>query len=151
VTATPIVRACAHEDFDELVARWHATNRASYPYCAEQQRHTLDDARGFFRGQILGRCRVFVAAEADELVGVIALDAPWVRALAVFPEAQRRGIGSALLREVRAHSPAELRLFTYRRNAPARAFYRRHGFVAVGFGISPAPEREPDVEYRWRA
>lgn len=151
MTAPATLRAYAEADFDELVRRWHATNRASFPYCAEQQRHTLDDARGFFREQIVGRCRVFVAVAAAELVGVIALDAPWVRALAVFPEAQRRGIGSALLHEARAHSPSELRLFTYRRNAPARAFYRRHGFVAVGFGISPAPEREPDVEYRWRA
>ena len=27
----------------------------------------------------------------------------------------------------------------------------RHGFSVVAFGVSPAPESEPDVEYRWQA
>jgi ribosomal protein S18 acetylase RimI-like enzyme len=85
------------------------------------------------------------------LLGLIALDVPWIGHLAVFPGYQRRGIGSALLSQARERSPRELRAFTFRRNLPARAFYERHGFVAVAFGVSPAPESEPDVEYRWLA
>jgi ribosomal protein S18 acetylase RimI-like enzyme len=82
-------------------------------------------------------------------VGLIVLEAPWIRQFAVFPEFQRRGVGSALLAKARECSPRELRLFTFQRNATARAFYEKHGFTVVAFGVSPAPELEPDVEYRW--
>jgi ribosomal protein S18 acetylase RimI-like enzyme len=40
-----------------------------------------------------------------------------------------------------------MRLFTFQRNKAARSFYEKFGFRPVAFGISPAPESEPDVEY----
>ena len=144
-----VVRSYEEQDFDALVGRWHETNLVSYRYVAEHQRHTLDDARRFFRERVLPACDVLVATKSGRLAGLLALDAPWIRQFAVFQESQRRGVGTALLIEARARSPRELRLFTFRRNAPARAFYERHGFAAVAFGVSPAPESEPDVEYRW--
>ena len=76
---------------------------------------------------------------------------PAAKKLAVFPEAQHQGIGTLLLRSAREASPDELRLFTFQRNAAARAFYAKLGFSPVAFGISPAPECEPDVELRWVA
>ena len=95
------------------------------------------------------RCDVLVATRAGQLLGMLALQAPWIRQLAVFPEHQRKGVGTQLLRHAREHAKADLRLYTFQRNAAARAFYERHGFAAVAFGVSPAPESEPDVEYRW--
>ena len=145
------IRRYEEGDFDGLVARWHETNLVSYRYVAEHQRHTLEDARTFFRTKLLTTCEVWIAADGDRRLGLLALEAPWIRHFAVFPEHQRRGVGTSLLGQARARSPAELRLFTFRRNTPARAFYEKHGFVAVAFGISPAPESEPDVEYHWRA
>jgi putative acetyltransferase len=142
------VRRYIEPDFDRLVARWHETNVASYPYVDAHQRHTLDDARTFFRQQVVARCAIWVAHGGEELLGLLALEAPWIRQFAVFPEFQRRGIGAALLRTARDASPSELRLFTFQRNVEARAFYEKHGFAAVAFGRSPAPELEPDVEYR---
>ena len=144
------IRAYADRDFDELVACWHHTNRASYPYVDEHQRHTLADARRYFRAAILASCAVRVAEWSGNLVGLVAIEAPWIRQLAVFPEHQRRGVGTALLHEAQACSPVELRLFTFQRNDRARAFYEKHGFRVVALGVSPAPELEPDVEYRWR-
>lgn len=143
------IRAYADDDFDVLVPRWHETNLVSYRYVAEHQKHTLADARGFFRNHIVPVCEVWVATRCERLLGLIALEPPWIRQFAVFPEYQRQGIGTALLRKVRERSPTELRLFTFQRNEGARAFYERHGFAAVAFGVSPAPELEPDVEYRW--
>jgi hypothetical protein len=35
-------------------------------------------------------------------------------------------------------------------NVAARALYEGHGFQAVKFDLSPAPESAPDVEYHWR-
>lgn len=145
------VRAFADRDFDELVARWHETNRASYPYVRLHQEHTLDDARRFFRTRLLTECRVWVAEVSEKLAGLVALEDVWIRNIAAFAEFQRQGVGTTLLQTALQHSPAQLRLFTFQRNAPARAFYERHGFTAVAFGTSPAPESEPDVEYRWTA
>ena len=147
--AATIVRLFVEPDFDEVVERWHETNLASYAYVEEQRKHTLDDARRFFRNRLLASCQVWVAERSARRVGLIALEPPWIRQFAVFPEHQRRGIGTALLAKARECSPAELRLHTFQRNDKARAFYARHGFSAVAFGISPAPESEPDVEYRW--
>lgn len=145
------IREFADGDFDDLVAQWHATNLASFPYNAQQQRHTQDDARRFFRERLLPACAVWVATQPGRRLGLLALEAPWIRQFSVFPPHQRQGIGTALLTKARELSPGELRLYTFQRNAPARAFYERHGFTAVAFGISPAPETEPDVEYRWSA
>jgi GNAT superfamily N-acetyltransferase len=149
--ANVAIRAFVEGDFDELVARWHETNLASYRYNAVQQAHTLADARAFFRTKVLPACDVLVATRADRLLGMLALEAPWIRHFAVFPEYQRQGIGSNLLARARDLSLRELRLFTFQRNDKGRAFYEKHEFTAVAFGVSPAPELEPDVEYRWIA
>jgi len=145
------VRRFAAADFDALVTLWHETNRASYPYVAEHRRHTLADATAFFRNRVLADCEVWVAERDGTLAGVLAVEAPWIRHIAVFPGHQRQGIGSALLDKARERSPREIRLYTFRRNHAARAFYERRSFVAVAFGVSPPPESEPDVEYRWIA
>jgi ribosomal protein S18 acetylase RimI-like enzyme len=145
------IRAFVEDDFDDLVSSWHETNLVSYRYVAEQQKHTLADAQRFFRNHVLPACQVLVATRAEQRLGMLALEAPWIRQFAVFPEHQRRGIGTALLQKAREQSPVELRLFTFQRNAKARAFYEKHGFAAVAFGVCPAPELEPDVEYRWSA
>jgi GNAT superfamily N-acetyltransferase len=50
-----------------------------------------------------------------------------------------------------AQSQSEhLTLWTFQKNAKARAFYERHGFVPVEFtdGLTNQ-EREPDVRYVW--
>jgi len=143
------IRAFVEGDFDEVVAKWHETNLVSYPYVAEQQKHTLADARAFFRTKLLPACEIWVAEQSGELLGVLAFEAPWIRHFAIFPGHQRQGIGTALLQRARASSPAEIRLYTFQRNDKARAFYEKHGFSAVAFGVSPAPELEPDVLYHW--
>lgn len=146
----PEVRPYGAGDFDVLVRRWHETNRVSYPYVEEHQKHTLEDATRFFRHQVIARCEVWVAVDAGACLGVLALQVPWIRQFAVFPEFRRRGVGAALLRKAQERSPAQLRLLTFRRNWAARAFYEKHGFKPEAYGVSPAPEREPDVEYRWQ-
>lgn len=145
----PTVRPYKDHDFDALVGRWHETNLVSYRYVAAHQNHTLEDARTFFGDRVLSQCEVWVAIDRRGLLGMLALQVPWIRQFAVFPEFQRRGVGSALLRKAQERSPLQLRLYTFQRNQPARAFYEKHGFWAGALGVSPAPELEPDVEYRW--
>ena len=145
-----LVREFRPDDADELVARWHDTNVGTYTYVALHQRHTLDDARGFFDRSILPTCAVLVAERDGRRAAMLAQQGCWIRQLAVFEAHRRLGIGRALVAAARARSPGELRLFTFQRNAAARAFYEADGFVAVRFGTSPPPENEPDVEYVWR-
>jgi putative acetyltransferase len=148
---TVVVRPFDRDDFDAVVEQWHETNLTTYTYVAEHQRHTLADAKRFFGQRIVPSCRIWVAAADRRLVGVIALRPPWIEQLAVFSGHRRSGVGTRLLEAAREHSPVELRAFTFQRNIAARTFYERHGFVAVAFGVSPSPESEPDVEYRWVA
>ena len=147
------VRPIAQTDVDAAIAGWHATNRQTYTYVLAHQQHTLDDARRFFVDHVLTECEVWVVAAAtagaEALCGVIALQDGWIRQLAVFDGWKRRGIGSRLVDLAKTRSPGGLQLHTFERNTPARLFYVRHGFVAIAFGVSPAPESEPDVLYRW--
>ena len=93
---------------------------------------------------------VGAAVEGADLLGFIALRGSYVDRLYVHPDRQRRGVGEALLRRALALSPQGLELHTHVKNVKARAFYEKHGFRAVRFGVSPPPESEPDVEYQLR-
>ncbi|GLS17927.1 N-acetyltransferase [Labrys miyagiensis] len=111
--------------------------------------HTPEEDRAFFRNQVFAECQVW-GALAEEIVGFIAFWEGWVDQLYVLPQHQGKGAGAVLLALAKAAS-AELQLWTFQRNLPARRFYERQGFVAVretdGSGNE---EREPDVLYRWR-
>ena len=92
---------------------------------------------------------VWVAERDGAVVAFMAVSPGWVDHLYVAPEWQRRGVGSELLGWAMSRMD-EIRLHTHQANAPARAFYARHGFAEIEFGISPAPELEPDVLLLWR-
>lgn len=147
------VRPIAPSDLDAVVVGWHQTNRDSYTYVALHQQHTLADARDFFVNKVMRGCDVRVAMArvngAQTACGVIALKAGWIMQLAVFADWRRRGVGSALVSYAISRRPQGLQLYTFQRNTAARVFYERHGFIATAFGVSPAPESEPDVLYRW--
>ena len=144
------VRPARPDETPAIVALWHATKREAYPYLPLEQGRSLEDDLGFFRGHVEPRCRIWVACLGDEIAGFLALDGSYIDRLYIHPTAQRRGAGGALLAEARRFCPHGLELHTHQQNASARAFYERHGFVAVRFGVSPAPESAPDVEYHWR-
>jgi putative acetyltransferase len=112
-------------------------------------RHTPAEDHAFFRDRVFADCQVWGAVE-PEVIGFIAFRESAVDQLYVLPSRQRQGVGRALLRIAQAASP-HLLLWTFQRNAPARRFYEREGFVAIretdGSGNE---EREPDILYEWR-
>jgi GNAT superfamily N-acetyltransferase len=86
----------------------------------------------------------------NRLVGVIAYGDNWIEQLYVLPGFQGMGIGSSLLGCAKEEMN-EIRLWTFQRNAGARAFYERHGFIAEEeTDGADNEEREPDVLYHWR-
>jgi putative acetyltransferase len=144
------LRAYAPADCDAVVALWNETKRDTYDFLPLEQSRTVDEDRGFFRAHIEPRCSLWVAGRDEAPAGFLALRGSYVDRLYVRPGAQRRGVGAALLAHAKALSPGGLELHTHQRNGKARAFYEKHGFAAVRFGVSPPPESEPDIEYWWR-
>ena len=83
-------------------------------------------------------------------IAFMAMNKDFIDQLYIHPDYWRQGIGDALLKFARKRSPGHLWLYTLQVNMNARAFYEKNGFIAERFGVSPAPESEPDVEYHWR-
>lgn len=111
--------------------------------------HTDAEDRAWMRG-VFARQSVWLACDGDAVVGIASCDGEWLTQLYLLPAYTGRGIGKTLLDRVLAESPA-LRLWTLARNAGARRFYERHGFVAVEFGDGSGNEEgEPDVRYERR-
>lgn len=144
------IRPYTSDDLEHTVCLWRASKRAAYPYVTAQQRYTLAEDTAYFRDVVTVQCVVWLAEVAGRLAGLIALKADCIDQLYVAVEQQRCGVGTALLQKARECSPTGLRLYTFQKNLSARAFYEKHGFQAVRYGVSPAPEHEPDVEYHWR-
>ena len=112
--------------------------------------HTEADDRRFFGERVLRECEVLVVRRSGAPVGFLALKGDMVEHLYVHPEAQREGIGSALLDAAKDRRPSGLRLWVFERNSGARAFYARHGFAEVTHTDgSGNEEREPDVLLAW--
>ena len=144
------VREATAQDHVAIVRVWHETKQDAYPYLPLEQGRSLEEDQGFFAGFIEPRCELWVALRGNAVVGFLALDGSYVDRLYVHPAEQRSGAGAALLAAARERSPEGLELHTHQENGSARAFYEKHGFVAVRFGTSPPPESAPDVEYHWR-
>jgi ribosomal protein S18 acetylase RimI-like enzyme len=143
------LRPYAPGDLEEIVALWHETKHAAFPWSKAQRLWTLESDRARFRDVVAVEHAVWIAEQGGRIAGFLAIRGDFVDQLFVRTGLQRRGVGTALLRKAAELSPEGLRLFTFQRNEPARKFYEKHGFRVVKLGTSPPPESEPDVEYRW--
>lgn len=143
------LRTLREHEHVEVAALWSRSKKRAYPWLAIEQAHTPEEDLAYFRASLCVRCEVWLALRSERCVGFLALEGSHVDQLYVDPEAQSGGIGSRLLGHAKTLRPGGLSLHTFRRNARARAFYAARGFRAVRFGVSPAPESEPDVLYEW--
>ena len=142
------VRRLARDDMDAAARVHRAAFDDRLPWLTGL--HTPDDDRGYFRGHVFETCETWGAFAGADLVGFIAFREGWIDQLYVLPRAQGSGIGARLLRMVMSRFSA-LSLWTFQRNAGARAFYEAQGFVAAELTDgSGNEEREPDVRYAWR-
>jgi ribosomal protein S18 acetylase RimI-like enzyme len=114
--------------------------------------HTAEETRWWMTQVVVPRLEVWVAERAGAALGFLALQDEWVEQLYVDPGGWRMGAGSMLLDHAKQRRPKGLKLWTFQRNALARAFYRKHGFVEIRETDGSAnEEREPDVMLQWRA
>ena len=108
--------------------------------------HTDAEDRAWIRG-VFARQSVWLALDGESVVGIASRDGEWVTQLYLLPAYSGRGIGQELLERMLAEVPS-LKLWTFARNAGARRFYERNGFVAVEFGDGSGNEEgEADVLY----
>ena len=112
--------------------------------------HTDDEIRAWIRGEMLPSHEVWVVESSDRVAGFAALKGDLLGHLYVYPEEQRRGLGSALLAVVKRERPGGFHFWVFQKNVGARRFYERHGcrLVELTDG-SGNEEREPDALYEW--
>jgi GNAT superfamily N-acetyltransferase len=135
-------------DFDALVILWRISREKSVPDFQRRKGHFFFEDMDYFRDHILAENTVWVAEDENgRPMAFMAIKDDFIDHLYVHPDYWRKGIGEQLLAFARTLSPARLWLYTL--NTNARAFYEKNGFKAVAFGVSPAPESEPDVKYEW--
>jgi len=144
-----LLRPAEPEDLPEVADLYLAVRAAAVPLMPPIVR-TPDEVHAYVRGWDLGARDVWVAEEPDGLVGFAAFTPTWLDSLYVRPDAQGRGVGTALLGLVLSLRPDGLGLWVFETNTPARRLYRRHGFVEVertdGSGNE---ERAPDIRMEW--
>ena len=145
-----LVRPMEPHELASVIRLWHETSADTYGFIAGERDRTLEDRRGYFTTNIASGCALWVAETGGAVAGFMALRDSYVDRLYVHPRSQRAGIGTALLEQARELHPAGLELHTHQANIKACAFYEKHGFATVRYGMSPPPENEPDVEYHWR-
>jgi len=148
----PLIRLYQSSDFDAVNILWRVAREVSLPDFQFRKGHYFYEDIAYFRNQILPNHQIWVAAdESGYALAFMAIQADFIDQLYVHPEHWREGLGGQLLSQARLLSPHHLWLYTLQINLNARSFYEKQGFKAVEFGISPAPESEPDVKYAWEA
>jgi ribosomal protein S18 acetylase RimI-like enzyme len=145
-----IVRDYRPEDFDAVTILWRISREKSLPEFQRAKGHFFHEDQDYFRDHVLKDNQVFVVEGHQRPIAFMAMRNEFIDQLYVHPDYQNRGIGKALLDYARQLSPDHIWLYTLQINVNARTFYERNGFTAEKFGVSPPPEREPDVEYHWR-
>lgn len=135
------------EHTKELVRMW----RESFEFgVGIVDPHPLEEQERFLSTIVIAENAIRVAFVEGQMAGFVAANPASVSQLYVRKGLHRRGIGSALLEWAKGQSSGSLWLYTFARNAGARAFYERHGFRIVARGFEPNWKLD-DLRYEWPA
>lgn len=143
------IRKLRDGELEAALALWQRSFASALPELRPDQRHGPEKQREFFTKVVAKRCELWLAVHGEQPVGLLAMNGDEIDRLYIDPDWKRQRVGSALMEHAKRLSPSGLRLVTLQRNHPACRFYEAHGFVAGKRGVSPPPENEPDVWYRW--
>ena len=143
-----MIRDYQDKDFDAVTILWRVAREKLLPDGKTDTGHNFYEDQEYFQNQVLKKNHVWVVEFAHYPAAFMAMENDFIDQLYVHPRYQRCGIGKALLEFARSMSTEHLWLYTLQSNVNAQAFYKKNGFVAEKFGMSP--EDEPDVEYHWR-
>jgi GNAT superfamily N-acetyltransferase len=141
------VRRAASDEAMAVATLWLRSRRAAAPAIPPPV-HGDDEVKAWFRDVVLPKRDLWVVGPRGDPAAMMVLSRGWVEQLYVAPDRFRQGYGSKLLRFAQTRQD-ELSLWTFEANTQARAFYERHGFVAVGVS-AVNEEGVPAVRYRWK-
>jgi ribosomal protein S18 acetylase RimI-like enzyme len=112
--------------------------------------HDRDDRARFITEVVPRDHELWVYEEDGRVVGFAALGAETLGHLYVHPDAQGRGVGTALLERTKELRPDGFTLWTFPANVRACRFYERHGLRAIEHGDGSGNEEcLPDVRFEW--
>ena len=110
--------------------------------------HPIEEQERYLFETVVPNNEVRVAFLHGRMAGFVAASRASVAQLYIRKGLQRRGIGTRLLEWAKEQSAGSLWLYTFARNAGARAFYERHGFTIVARGFEPSWQLD-DLRYEW--
>ena len=93
--------------------------------------HSAEETYRWKRDVVLPRETVWVAEVDGRVLGYASAGDGFLNNLYVLPDCQGRGIGGALLAEVKRQLTGGVRLWTFEPNVGAIRFYERHGFETI--------------------
>lgn len=147
MSAAFILRAMRPDDAGPAAEIHRRSRAASMPFLAPQDPDMLLD---YVRLRLSQHGFVRMLAERDgRILGYFAVWGDLIDAFYVCPDHWGQGVGSALMRQAKKLHPHGLRLRVLERNAIARRFFERHGFVPVPDTLQ-AVEDDYDMEYCWK-
>lgn len=143
------LRPGGRQDLSAMAEQFVRVRAASVPQMPPSA-HTPDGVRKHFESWDLNRREVWVAEAAGRILGHLVLDDDWLEGLYVEPDAQRVGVGSALLDVAKMRRPDGFALWVFVTNRKARSFYRAHGLLDLEETDGTAnPELAPDLRMAW--
>ena len=112
--------------------------------------HTDDQVRKWLSTRLQSDDEVWLAEADGDPAGYARFTETWLDDLYVTPRHAGQGVGSALLDLVKARRNDGFCLWVFEMNAPARAFYARHGLVELERTDGLAnEEKSPDIKMAW--
>lgn len=142
-----MIRKWTAKSLDPVLTLWLESTTFAHPFIDEQYWH---DSLALVRDVYLPAAQTWVWEENDTLLGFVSvMDNQFVGALFVAPQALHRGIGSALLNEVKQRYPM-LSLEVYQKNGRAVNFYHALGF-RIEDGAWQEETKHPTWIMRWQA
>ena len=142
-----MIRRASPEDVEAVVRIFRESRAEAMPWLPVI--HTAEEDAAFYRGRLVGEAWVYEVEGG--VAGFALVRDDELDALYVAPEAQRRGVGSALFRQAQAVRPGGFGWWVFRDNTRARRFYEALGgrclYETDGAGNE---ERTPDARYEWR-
>ena len=143
-----LIRPAVAVDADPIASVFLAARRAGMPWLPLL--HSGAATRWWVRTSVLPTGTVWVADEADRVVGFAGVRGDVLEHLYVHPAAWGQGVGTQLLETVRDATADRLALYVFQRNVRARRFYEAKGFTLRALGTGAMnEEREPDTYYEW--
>ena len=146
----PTIRPATPDDASDLTELFWLVRTQSVP-SIPMIVHPRESVLPFVETVLLREFEVWVAQEADSLVGFLALMAPdQLGHLYITADHTGRGLGTQLLGLAKTRFPAGLQLWAFQSNEGALRFYERHGFEQVEWTEGDNEEHAPAVRMVWR-